>query len=173
MKVKIKKLHPDAVIPYKTYPSDFCYDVVAVSEEEVVPNVWKYGLGLAFQIERGQEIIARSDAKATMMNGVNIFLDTTINMKNCPFNLSIDFRPRSSVWKTGMILSNCEGTIDEFFSGEVSAVFYHVMPNMERYHIGDRIGQIKIGITLPVDFVEVDELDETERGANGYGSTGK
>ena len=150
MEVKIKKLHPEAVIPYKTYPSDFCYDVVAVSEEEVAPNVWKYGLGLAFQIEREHEVIRKS-----------------------PVNLSIDFRPRSSVWKTGMVLSNCEGTIDEGYVNEVSAVFYHVMPNMPRYKVGDRIGQIKIDITFPINFVEVEELDETDRGLNGYGSTGR
>ena len=52
MKVKVKKLNENAVIPFKTYERDFCYDVVAVSEEEVAPNVWKYGIGLAFQIDR-------------------------------------------------------------------------------------------------------------------------
>ena len=52
MKVKVKKLNENAVIPFKTYEKDFCYDVVAVSEEEVAPNVWKYGIGLAFQIDR-------------------------------------------------------------------------------------------------------------------------
>ena len=148
MKVKIKKLNENAVIPFKTYEKDFCYDVVAVSEEEIAPNVWKYGIGLAFQIERGG-LLEESDAK-----------------------ISIDFRPRSSVWKTGMVLSNCEGTIDELYTGEVSAVFYHVFPNMERYKIGQRIGQIKIGTTIPIEFVVVDELSETERNDGGYGSTG-
>lgn len=146
MEVKIKKTHKDAVIPYKTHEEDYCYDCVAVSEEEVAPNVWKYGLGLAFQIER------------------------PANLPGLVF--SIDARPRSSVWKTGMVLSNCEGTIDELYRGEVSAVFYHVMPNMPRYKVGQRVVQIKLGATLPIEFVEVDELDETERGVNGYGSTG-
>ena len=148
MKVKVKKLNENAVIPFKTYEKDFCYDVVAVSEEEVAPNVWKYGIGLAFQIERGG-LLEESDAK-----------------------ISIDFRPRSSVWKTGMVLSNCEGTIDELYTGEVYAVFYHVFPNMERYKVGQRIGQIKIGTTMPIEFVVVDELSETERNDGGYGSTG-
>ena len=52
LKVKIKKLVENAVIPFKTHDSDFCYDCVATSEEEIAPGVWKYGLGLAFQIER-------------------------------------------------------------------------------------------------------------------------
>ena len=148
MKVKVKKLNENAVIPFKTYEKDFCYDVVAVSEEEIAPNVWKYGIGLAFQIDRDSLFAHRY------------------------LNLSIDLRPRSSVWKTGMVLSNCEGTIDELYTGEVSAVFYHVFPNMERYKVGQRIGQIKIGITTPIEFVVVDELSETERNSGSYGSTG-
>lgn len=148
MKVKVKKLNENAVIPFKTYEKDFCYDVVAVSEEEVAPNVWKYGIGLAFQIDRESLFGHRY------------------------LNLSIDLRPRSSVWKTGMVFSNCEGTIDELYTGEVFAVFYHVFPNMERYKVGQRIGQIKIGTTMPIEFVVVDELDETERNSGSYGSTG-
>ena len=148
MKVKVKKLNENAVIPFKTYERDFCYDVVAVSEEEVAPNVWKYGIGLAFQIDKESLFGHRY------------------------LNLSIDFRPRSSVWKTGMVLSNCVGTIDELYTGEVSAVFYHVFPTRERYKVGQRIGQIKIGTTMPIEFVVVDELDETERNSGSYGSTG-
>ena len=71
-----------------------------------------------------------------------------------------------------MVLSNCEGTIDELYTGQVYAVFYHVFTNMERYKVGQRIGQIKIGFTMPVEFVVVDELDETERSDGSYGSTG-
>lgn len=165
MKVKIKKTHLDAVIPYKTHEEDYCYDCVAVSEEEVAPNVWKYGIGLAFQIERNREIIGSELFSET---GRDYWFDFRLS----DINLSIDARPRSSVWKTGMILSNCEGTIDELYRGEVSAVFYHVMPNMPRYKVGQRVVQIKVGATLPMEFVEVDELDDTERGAKGYGSTG-
>jgi dUTP pyrophosphatase len=47
------------------------------------------------------------------------------------------------------------------------------MPSMPKYEVGDRIGQIKIGTTYPIEFVEVDELSDTERGDGGYGSTGK
>lgn len=174
MEVKIKKLHPEAVIPYKTYPSDFCYDVVAVSEEEVAPNVWKYGLGLAFQINRQYEVIQYGVAECDSYgNSYAISGEKEIDFSLSPMNLSIDFRPRSSVWKTGMVLSNCEGTVDEGYVNEVSAVFYHVMPDMPRYRKGDRIGQIKIGATFPIEFIEVDELKETDRGMNGYGSTGR
>ena len=173
MEVKIKKLHPEAVIPYKTYPSDFCYDVVAVSEEEVAPNVWKYGLGLAFQIERGHEVIAKSESNIKLPNGEDLFIDTTVDIRKSPINLSIDFRPRSSIYKTGMVMANSQATIDENYNGEIFLVFYHVLPNMPRYKVGNAIAQMKIGTTFPINFVEVKELSKTDRNDGGFGSTGK
>lgn len=174
MKVKIKRLHPDAVIPFKIYPSDLCYDVVAVSEEEIAPNVWRYGLGFALQIERGNE---------TVEHGISHFdrygncygrdLDKKIQFDNSPVNLSIDFRPRSSIYKKGMILANSQATIDENYTGEIKLIFYHIMPNMPRYKVGDKIAQCKIGVTFPIDFQEVEELNKTDRDAGGFGSTGK
>lgn len=55
MKVKIKIVDPKAVVPYKKYDRDFCYDCVAVSEEEVAPNVWKYGLGFPYRERKSRE----------------------------------------------------------------------------------------------------------------------
>ena len=53
------------------------------------------------------------------------------------------------------------------------AVFYHVLPNMPRYKKGDRVGQIKLGISIPLQFEFVDEINEnTERGEGGFGHTG-
>lgn len=146
VKIKFKRLHEDAQFPAQAHNSDFGFDVWAVSEEEVAPNVWKYGLGFALQVER---------------NNIDYG------------NLAVDLRPRSSVWKTGMVLSNCIGTIDEGYTGEISAVFYHVMPDMPRYKVGERIGQIYLNWAHEIMFIEVEELDKTEREGNGYGSTGK
>ena len=72
-----------------------------------------------------------------------------------------------------MVLANSCGTVDYGYTGEVCAFFYHVMPNMPKYEPGDRVAQMKIGFTVPIEFVEVKELDETERGDGGFGSTGK
>lgn len=170
MKVKVKKLNENAVIPFKTHKEDFCYDCVATSCEEIAPNVYKYGLGLAFEIERGLERLGE----------VYLFADNrfpykklNLDISDTPANLSLDFRPRSSIYKTGMVLANCCGTVDELYRGEVSAIFYHVMPNMMRYEVGDKIIQCKLGITLPIEFVEAKELSKTERGVGGFGSTGK
>lgn len=168
MKVKIKKLNSNAVIPTQGRVGDFCYDVIATSCREVEPGIWEYGTGLAYEIER----------KPTPWYGPCTGLLGDINLEQIvshhSVKLSLDFRPRSSVWKTGMILSNCVGTLDEFYRGEMMAYFYEVIPGKEKYKVGDRIGQIKLGITLPLEFEEVDEIDmNTERGTGGFGSTGK
>ena len=161
MKVKVKFKNEEAkrlyleasdnktIFPFKKHSSDFCYDAVAVSCEEIAPNVYKYGLGISAQIIRDE------------------------NDEGAPFCLSIDARPRSSVYKTGMVLSNSVGTIDEDYTGEISAIMYHVLPDMQKYNVGDRICQLKIGITSQMEFIEVDSLDNTVRGGGGYGSTGK
>lgn len=174
MKVKIKKLDKNAVIPFKEHDSDFCYDCVAVSEEEIAPNVWKYGLGLSFEIERDSEIL--SYGKSFSDNDGCVYareIATYIDFDKSPIKLSIDARPRSSIYKTGMVLSNCVGTIDEHYRGEVCAIFYHVMPNMPRYKVGDKICQIKLGMTFPMEFEECEILSETDRGEGGFGSTGR
>ena len=82
MKVKLKKLHEDAKLPVKSKEGDFCYDVWAVDEEEVAPNVWKYRLGFSYEIER------------------DYLYALSINLRNLQkdINISIDARPRSSVW---------------------------------------------------------------------------
>ena len=101
MKVKLKKMDEKAVTPFKKYDTDFCYDMVAVSEEEIAPNVWKYRLGLAMQVERGIEELIKVKKHKEYFD----FLFSEIK-------LSIDIRPRSSVWKTGMVLSNSTGTVN-------------------------------------------------------------
>lgn len=90
-----------------------------------------------------------------------------------PEKTQLDFRPRSSVWKTGLVLSNCIGTIDEDYRGEIGAVFYNLIPELPSYEIGDRIGQIQVLERSDLTFEEVEVLSETVRGDGGYGSTGK
>ena len=170
MRVYVKKLIPEARIPEKANNNDFCYDVWAISEEEVSPGVWKYGLGLAFQIDKEASFPAIQE-QIVSTNGVQMTENHFINTDS--FTLSIDLRPRSSIYKTGMILSNCEATIDEGYRGEVAAIFYHVKPELPRYKVGDKLGQIKIGITFPIEFEDKNKLDESTRGKKGFGSSGE
>lgn len=163
MKVIVEKLTDNAKVPTKVYDKDFCYDVYATSCEEVEPGIWKYSIGLAFEIVR-PDLDERPFMSSMLMH---------LRKGNPDVNISIDFRPRSSIWKTGLILSNCEGTLDELYRGEILAYFYEVIPNKEKYKVGDRIGQIKLGFTLPIEFVEGKVNKDTLRGTGGFGSTGK
>jgi dUTP pyrophosphatase len=79
--------------------------------------------------------------------------------------------PRSSIRKTDLVLSNAVGVIDSGYRGEIQATFKRT--GLQKYEIGDRGAQIIIMPHPIVDFVEVDELTNTERGEGGFGSTGK
>lgn len=79
--------------------------------------------------------------------------------------------PRSSIRKTDLVLSNAVGVIDSGYRGEIQATFKKT--GLQKYEIGDRGAQIIIMPHPIVDFVEVEELTNTERGEGGFGSTGK
>lgn len=80
--------------------------------------------------------------------------------------------PRSSCSNTGAILSNSVGVIDSSYRGSISARFKQIKGTKE-YEVGDRVAQLIIVPYPQITFEEVEELDETERGTGGYGSTGK
>ena len=161
MKVKFKKLRENAKLPTKVHGEDFCYDVYACDCEEVSPGVYRYPLGFALQIDDKENFGLQEWNRGI---GFVPIMDKLI--------LSIDFRPRSSIYKTGMSLCNAVGTGDRPYTGEYWAYFYHLKPELPKYKAGDKVAQMKIGFTLPIEFVEVDELDETDRGDGGFGSTG-
>ena len=57
MNVKFVKYHKDARMPEKAHAGDYGYDVYAVTEEEVSPGVWRYGLGFGLQPVRDEQIV--------------------------------------------------------------------------------------------------------------------
>ena len=163
MKVLIKKFVEEAKLPYKKHADDFCYDLYATSVEEVSPGVLRYHTGIGMQIVRDWEKFIGVDSEQSW----------SMDFRKSPLLLSVDIRPRSSVYKTGLVLCNAEPTVDEGYTGEIQLTFYHVMKDLKPYEPGDRIAQMKIGFTVPCDFEVVCELYEKERGEDGFGSTGK
>ena len=81
--------------------------------------------------------------------------------------------PRSSVSKTDMSLRNCVGVIDSGYRGPVVLKFRENDKSLFNYKIGDRIAQIMIMPYPQVQSTEVAELSDSDRGAGGFGSTGK
>jgi dUTP pyrophosphatase len=153
MKVRIKKLNPLAIIPSYAKDGDAGMDLVATSIIKDTPEQITYGMGIALEIPKG-------------------FVGLIF--------------PRSSIRKTGLDLSNSVGVIDSGDRGELQATFNKVfggdrfydetklteITSNDFYKLGDRIAQIMIIPHPPIEFVESEELSNTERGEGGFGSTG-
>ena len=140
MKVKIKKLSPDAVIPTYAKVGDAGMDLVATSMKFDGTQI-TYGTGLAMEIPEG-------------------FVGLVF--------------PRSSIRKTHLHLSNSVGVIDSGYRGEVQATFKKIQGiALDNYKVGDRIFQLMVIPHPTIQFIEVNELSNTERGEGGFGSTGK
>lgn len=96
-----------------------------------------------------------------------------------PEDYEMEIRPRSSNTKTMAIMQNSPGTLDEGYTGELMIVHRAIdvpfAPVVE-YNVGDRVAQILVRHREQIIWDEVEtieELGETERGAGGFGSTGK
>lgn len=155
MKVRIKKLHPDAIIPQYAKAGDAGLDFTATSVE-VTPEYVEYGTGLAVEVPEG--------------------------------HVGLMF-PRSSVSKKDLLLCNSVGVIDSGYRGEIKFRFKRVemanrnynlnflgIPSLyleNEYELGDKVGQLIIMPYPQIELEEVEELDESERGTNGFGSSGK
>lgn len=158
MKVKIKKLHPDAVIPSYSKEGDAGLDLtcVDINVDENLLAVCKTGLSV--EIPKGY--------------------------------VGLIF-PRSSITKKGVRLANSVGVIDSGYRGEIMFKFElsplnvlktcleatnnkdaEDIPEFYSYEEGERVGQLIIIPYPQIEFEEVDELSDTERGSGGYGSTG-
>ena len=144
MIVKIKRLKPNAVIPTYAKDGDAGMDLVATEIIKDTPEQITYGTGIAMEIRDG-------------------FVGLVF--------------PRSSIRKTGLQLSNSVGVIDSGYRGELQATFNKITTTIENqkndYKVGDRVCQITIIPYPPIEFNEVNELSNTERGEGGFGSTGK
>jgi len=89
-------------------------------------------------------------------------------------SLEIQIRPRSGLaLKSGLTVLNSPGTIDADYRGEIKVILYNT--SNEKVHInkGDRIAQAVITQVERVNIAETSTIDETSRGSEGFGSTGK
>ncbi len=90
-----------------------------------------------------------------------------------PEGYEAQVRPRSGLaLKHGLTVLNTPGTIDADYRGEIGVVLINLSNEDFTVNDGERIAQMVIARHEQADFVAVEELDETERGAGGYGHTG-
>lgn len=91
-----------------------------------------------------------------------------------PIGYEAQIRPRSGLaYKHGIGIVNSPGTIDADYRGEVKVLLVNLSDTDFVINDGDRIAQMVIAKHETVAWAEVDELNETLRGAGGYGHTGK
>ncbi|MCR8938768.1 deoxyuridine 5'-triphosphate nucleotidohydrolase [Brevibacillus laterosporus] len=185
--VKIKRLHPDAVIPQYATAGSAGFDLVAVEDVAISPGeTWKVPLGLAFEIPEGFVMLVcmRSgiayNTELRQPNGIGI-IDSDYRgevammfdniWKNEPF-FAYDEEGRAIVTDY-RIEDECPST--EYLrtiSGEQVRQWRDYPAGTYLIRKGDRVAQ---GLILPVmqaQFIVADELSETERGVGGFGSTG-
>lgn len=144
MKIQIKKLKDNAVIPTRGSMEAAGYDLYAAIDEPVtIPphETVKIGTGLAIAVPQGYfgAIFARSGLAA----------------------------------KQGLRPANCVGVADSDYRGEYIVALHNDTDEKRIIEPGERIAQLVVMPYLAVEFDEVEELSETERGAGGFGSTGK
>ena len=143
MKVNIKKLNENAVIP--TYGSEYSAgaDLYACIEQEVTimpgeTKLIKTGLAIEVPVGYGAFIYARSGLAS----------------------------------KRGLAPANKVGVVDADYRGEVMVALHNHSDNAQTVAVGERIAQMVIAPFLKADFEVVDELSDTARGEGGFGSTG-
>ena len=174
MKVKIKKLCESAVIPTYAKPGDAGMDLVATSRIfDKYGNV-EFGTGLAMEIPEGYVglIFARSSIfkqDLSLSNAVGV-IDSgyrgEVKFKFKPTLSYMDFGTTKDIHGIGKESDTFDyvGIAGDIQKDSIEASIYEV---------GDRVGQIIILPYPHIDFEEVDNLSNTERGTGGYGSTGK
>lgn len=143
LKVKIKKLHENAVIPSYAKKGDAGLDLVATEIKSETESQISYGTGIAVEIPLGYVglVFPRSSIK------------------------KYDLQLSNSV---GVIDSGYRGEIQATFNKTSN----QLNRNMEYYNVGDRIAQLIILPYPQIKFIETDNLSNTERGIGGFGSTG-
>jgi len=91
-----------------------------------------------------------------------------------PMGYEAQVRPRSGLaLKKGITVLNAPGTVDADYRGEIGVVLINLSTEDFTINDGERIAQMVIARHEQAEFTVVEALDETERGAGGYGSTGK
>ncbi len=124
------------------------------------------------------EFSAGMDVRANLLEPIElkplqrILVPTGLFME-LPQGYECQLRPRSGLaLKHGITLVNTPGTIDADYRGEIGVILINLSDTPFIINDGERICQMVINRYTTVEWVEVEQLDETERGAGGFGHTG-
>ena len=120
----------------------------------------------------GFDLRAAVDQTLTLAPGARAMVPTGITMA-IPPGYEGQVRPRSGLAaKHGLALLNAPGTVDADYRGEIQVIVVNLGQEPLSIARGDRIAQLIIAPVIRCELEEVSELEETIRGAGGFGSTG-
>ena len=158
--IKVKKLHEDAVVPVFAHPTDSGADLFTCEDLQLPPNGKGIAkTGIAIQLPEGFGATIRNKSGNTV-NGVNC----KVNMQN----LSGSFDEIIMKIDIQVLL----GTVDNGYRGEIGIM----VKNNSSFHItlpkGTKLAQLVLEKIYQEQFEVVDELDDSDRGEDGFGSTG-
>ncbi len=121
----------------------------------------------------GMDLTAAIERPLTLNAGKRIAIPTGLVLE-IPAGYEGQVRPRSGLAaKAGISLTNCVGTIDSDYRGEVCVLAINHGEQAYTFEPGERIAQLLLMPVPRVEIVEVEDTNESERGAGGFGSTGR
>jgi dUTP pyrophosphatase len=136
-----------------------------------------HGLGLALPAyathgAAGMDLLAAVDKPVNIPPLGRALIPTGFSVA-LPEGFELQIRPRSGLaFKHGIVVPNSPGTIDEDYRGEVQVIVLNASEEHFLVTRGMRIAQAVLAPVVRAEWVEVEDLDETARGAGGFGSTG-
>jgi dUTP pyrophosphatase len=137
---------------------------ISLSEGAVLP---------AYQTEHSAGMDLRCAEDFTLYPKERRLVGTGLKMA-IPPGYEGQVRPRSGLaFKHGISLVNTPGTIDADYRGEIGVILINHGADVVTFNAGDRIAQFVIAPVVRAELIVVDELETTERGEGGFGSTGR
>lgn len=169
MNVNIKRLSADATMPTYAHSTDACFDLYAAEDVLIEPGETALvPTGLAFEIPPGYEMKIRPRSGITLKTNLRVQLGTVDSGYAGEVGVIVDNIARRSLWKK--IFTHLPLNIRNERGGQETHRSYYY----GTYIVckGDRIAQAVIKPVEQATFTIVDSLEDTERGAGGFGSSG-
>lgn len=124
------------------------------------------------ELSAGMDLYANIDEPITLKSLERILVKTGLFI-SLPKGYEAQVRPRSGLaFKNGITVLNTPGTIDADYRGEIGVILVNLSADDFTINDGDRIAQLVIAKYETAIWEEVENLDETERGEGGFGSSG-
>ncbi|WP_112072996.1 dUTP diphosphatase [Hyphomonas sp. GM-8P] len=123
------------------------------------------GMDVRAAVPAGEPMVLAPGERAMVPTGLRVAI---------PQGYEIQVRPRSGLAaKHGLTCLNTPGTIDSDYRGEIKVILINLGQDAFTIQRGERIAQLVLAPVTRLAWQAVDSLDETERGAGGFGSTGR